>query len=98
MEYVNLDILEQPPVPITEDTIQQFKDCGPRVAGDKASHMTPVDLLKKGSERIRVVYGQAGCGKTTMLQHMCKALSCGEAESDFELVLSTAREICIQCR
>lgn len=87
MEYVNLDVFEQPPVAITDDMIQHFKDCGPRVAGDKVSHMTPADLLKKGTERIRVVYGQAGCGKTTLLQQMCKALSCGEAESDFELVL-----------
>ena len=67
--------------------MEQFRDCGPRVAGDKASHVTPVDLLKKGSERICVVYGQAGSGKTTLLKQMCRALSCDEAESDFNLVL-----------
>ena len=39
--------------------IEQFRDCVPRVAGDKASHVTLIDLLKKGSERIRIVYGQA---------------------------------------
>ena len=67
--------------------IDRFRDCGPRVAGDKASRVTPVDLLKTGSERIRIVYGQAGSGKTTLLKQMCRALSCDEAESDFNLVL-----------
>ena len=67
--------------------MERFRDCGPRVAGDKASHVTPVDLLKKGTERNRVVYGQAGSGKTTLLKQMCRALSCDETESDFNLVL-----------
>ena len=92
-EYVNLAVLEKPPSSEPEDVkdamkaMERFRDCGPRVAGDKASHVTPVDLLKKGSERIRVVYGQAGSGKTTLLKQMCKALSCDGAESDFNLVL-----------
>ena len=92
-EYVNLAVLEKPPSSEPEDVkdamkaMKRFRDCGPRVAGDKASHVTPVDLLKKGSERIRVVYGQAGSGKTTLLKQMCRALSCDEAESDFNLVL-----------
>ena len=66
--------------------IEQFRDCGPRVAGDKASHVTLIDL-KKGSKRIRIVYGQAGSGKTILLKQMCRALSCDEAESDFNLVV-----------
>ena len=92
-EYVNLAVLEKPPSSKPEDVkdamkaMERFRDCGPRVAGDKASHVTPVDLLKKGSERIRMVYGQAGSGKTTLLKQMCRALSCDEAESDFNLVL-----------
>ena len=92
-EYVNLVVLEKPPSSKPEDVkdamkaMERFRDCGPRVAGDKASHVTPVDLLKKGSERIRIVYGQAGSGKTTLLKQMCRALSCDEAESDFNLVL-----------
>ena len=92
-KYVNLAVLEKPPSSEPEDVkdvmkaMERFRDCGPRVAGDKASHVTPVDLLKKGSERIRVVYGQAGSGKTTLLKQMCRALSCDEAESDFNLVL-----------
>ena len=92
-EYVNLGVLERPPSSKPEDVqdvmkaMEHFRDCGPRVVGDKLSHVTPVDLLKKGSERIRVVYGQAGSGKTTLLKQMCRTLSCDEAESDFNLVL-----------
>ena len=92
-EYVNLAVLEKPPSSKPEDVkdamkaMERFRDCGPRVAGDKASRVTPVDLLKKDNERIRVVYGQAGSGKTTLLKQMCKALSCDAAESDFNLVL-----------
>ena len=92
-EYVNLAVLERPPLCKPEDikdvmkAMKRFRDCGCRVAGDKASHITPVDLLKKGSEHIRIVYGQAGSGKTTLLKQMCRALSCDEAESDFNLVL-----------
>ena len=90
---MNLAALEKQPSSKPEDVkdamkaMERFRDCGPRVAGDKASHVTPVDLLKKGSGRIRVVYGQAGSGKTTLLKQMCRALSCDEAESDFNLVL-----------
>ena len=92
-EYVNLAVLERPPSCKPEDVkdvmkaMEHFRDCGRRVDGEKAPHVTPVDLLKKGSEHIRIVYGQAGSGKTTLLKQMCRALSCNEAESDFNLVL-----------
>ena len=91
--YVKLAVLEKPPSSIPDnvkdemEVMHRFKHCGTRVADEKALHITPVDLLKKGSERIRVVYGQAGSGKTTMLKQMCRALSYDEAESDFNLVL-----------
>ena len=93
VEYTKLAILERPPSSKPEDVkgkmeaIRRFKDCGPRLAEEKASHIKPVDFLKKGSERIRVLYGQAGSGKTTLLKHMCKALSTEKGDSDFELVL-----------
>ena len=92
-DYVKLAVLEKPPSSTPDnvedkmEAMRRFKRCGARVADEKASHITPVDLLKKGSERIRVVYGQAGSGKTTLLKQMCRALSCDEAESDFNLVL-----------
>ena len=92
-DYVKLAVLEKPPSSTPDnvddkmEAMRRFTRCGARVADEKASHVTPVDLLKKGSERIRVVYGQAGSGKTTLLKQMCRALSCDEAESDFNLVL-----------
>ena len=91
-DFVKLAVLEKPPsskpdnVEDKMEAMCRFKRCGTRVADEKASHVTPVDLLKKGSERIRIVYGQAGSGKTTLLKQMCRALSCDEAESDFNLV------------
>ena len=91
--YTKLAVLEKPPMSQSEDVkdkmkaIQRFKECGSRLAEEKASHIKPIDLLKKGSERIHVLYGQAGSGKTTLLKHMCKALSTEEGESDYDLVL-----------
>ena len=93
VEYTKLAVLERPPSSKPEDVkskmeaIQRFKECGSKLAREKASHIKPVDLLKKGSERIRVIYGHAGSGKTTLLKHMCKALSTKEGVSDYELVL-----------
>ena len=90
-DYVKLAVVERPPSSKPEDVedkaMHQFKHCGPRVADEKALQIESVDLLKKGSERMRVVYSQAGSGKTTLLKQMCRALSCGEAESEFDLVL-----------
>ena len=92
-DYVKLAVVEKPPSSRPEDVkdikeaMQRFRDCGRRVAAEEVAHISPVDLLKKGSERTRVVYGQAGSGKTTLLKQMCKALSCEEGESDFNLVL-----------
>ena len=92
-DYVKLAVVEKPPSSKPEEVggkmeaMRRFKHCGTRVADEKALQIESVDLLKKGSERIRVVYGQAGSGKTTLLKQMCRALSCGEAESEFDLVL-----------
>ena len=93
VEYTKLAVLERPPSSRPEDVkdkmeaIQRFKECGPRLAEEKAAHIKPIDLLKRGNERIRVLYGQAGSGKTTLLKYMCKALSTEESESDYDLVL-----------
>ena len=92
-EYVNLTVHERPPSSKPDDienkmeVIRRFKHCGVRVADENTAHVTPVDLLKKGTERIQVMYGQAGSGKTTLLKQMCRTLSWAEIESDFDLVL-----------
>ena len=92
-EYVNLAVLKRPPSSKPDDmkdkmeVMRRFKRCGVRIADENTAHVTPVDLLKKGTERIQVVYGQAGSGKTTLLKQMCRTLSCDEIESDFNVVL-----------
>ena len=89
--YVKLAVVPQPSsepeLNYRLETVKRFRNFGPRIADEKAKQVTPIDLLKKGSKQIRVVYGQPGSGKTTLLQQLCKALSCNEAESDFNLVL-----------
>ena len=95
-EYVNLAVLEKPPSSKPDDikdkmkAMKRFRDCGVRVENENTARITPIDFLKKGNEpgeRIRVMYGQAGSGKTTLMKQMCRALSRNEAESDFDLVL-----------
>ena len=92
-DYVKLAVLEKPPLSKPDnvedkmEAMHRFAHCGTRVTDETTSYITPIDLLKMGSERIRVVYGQAGSGKTTLLKQMCRALSCDEDESDFNLVL-----------
>ena len=92
-DYVKLAVIEKPPssrpkeVVNKMEAIRRFRHCGPRVADEKVTHVTPINLLKKSSEQIRVVYGQAGSGKTTLLKQMCRAHSRNEAASDFDLVL-----------
>ena len=90
--YVKLAVVEKPPSSKPEDVkdkmeaMRRFKHCGTRVAVEKALQVESINLLKKASNRIRIVYGQAGSGKTTLLKQMCRALSCGKAESEFDLV------------
>ena len=81
-DYVKLAVVERPPSSKPEDVedkieaMHQVKHCGPRVADEKALQIESVDLLKKGSERMRVVYGQAGSGKTTLQSWRAKAGAC----------------------
>ena len=101
-DYVKLAVVERPPLSKPKDVedkmeaMRRFKHCGTRVADEKTLQIESVDLLKKGSERIRVVYGQAGSGKTTLLKQMCRALSCDEAESEFQpgALLPSAGGLC----
>ena len=69
------------------EAMQQFKHRGVRVTDKSTTLITAVDLLKRGSKRIQVVFGLDGSRITTLLKEMCRVLSCYEAESDFDLVL-----------
>ena len=94
MEFVRLAVLEgQVNVPKDEEEIrdklaflQRFRNCG-KEERQIAGYIDAFDLLYKSSHRIRVVYGQPGIGKTTLLTHMCRALAMKEADSEYALVL-----------
>jgi hypothetical protein len=66
--------------------LQNFKSCGTEPFRAD-SYIEPAKLLHKGSQRVRVVYGHAGMGKTTLLRHVCRALTKGEADTDYLLIL-----------
>ena len=96
---VDLDILERLPFSKLHDVkdlmkvMERFGDCGHRVASEKVSHVTPVDL-KKIMECIQVIwldlasgYDMVGSGKSILLNQLCRAHSCDEADNVFYLFL-----------
>ena len=94
MEYVRLAVLPgQPDVPWEPETandpidfLQKFRDCGGEgMEADR--YIDASELLRKGSDSLRVIYGHAGIGKTTLLKHISRALARKEVESDYTLVL-----------
>ena len=94
MEFVRLAVLEgQVNVPKDEKEIcdklaflQRFRNFG-KEERQIAGYIDTFDLLHKSSHRIRVVYGQPGIGKTTLLTHVCRTLAMKEADSEYALVL-----------
>ena len=94
MEYVRLAVLlGQPDAPREPEKaneplvfLQRYRDCGRE--GEKVDrYIDASSLLRKGSDNLRVIYGQAGIGKTTLLKHISQALARKEVESDYTLVL-----------
>ena len=93
MEFVRLAVLEgQPNVPKDSEEIcdtlaflQKYRNCG-RDQRQNKGYIDAFDLLHKVDDRMRVVYGQPGIGKTTLLTRVCGALARKEAESDYSLV------------
>ena len=49
--------------------------------------LEPTKLLLRGSERVRVIYGHAGIGKTTLLKQVCRTLAKKEASTEYSQVL-----------
>ena len=94
MDFVRLAVLEgQVNVPKDEEEIcdklaflQRFRNCG-KEERQIVGYIDAFNLLHKSSHRIRVVYGQPGIGKTTLLTHVCRALAMKEADSEYPLVL-----------
>ena len=94
MEYVRLAVLPgQPDAPREPEKandllvfLQRYKNF--RREGKKVDrYINASELLRKGSDNLRVIYGQAGIGKTTLLKHISRALARKEVESDYTLVL-----------
>ena len=94
MEYIRLAVLlGQPDAPRKPETandpivfLQTYRDCG-REGKEGNRYIDASELLRKGSDSLRVIYGQAGIGKTTLLKHISRALARKEVKSDYTLVL-----------
>ena len=94
MEYVQLAVLPgQPDAPRETEKandplvfLQRYRHCG-REDKKVNRYIDASELLRKGSDNLRVIYGQAGIGKTTLLKHISRALARKEVESDYTLVL-----------
>ena len=94
MEYVRLAVLPgQPDAPREPGKandphvfLQTYRHCG-REGKEVDRYIDTSELLHKGSDNLRVIYGQAGVGKTTLLKHISRALARKEVESDYTLVL-----------
>ena len=94
MEYVRLAVLPgQPDAPREPEKannplvfLEKYKHCG-REGKKVNQYIDASELLRKGSDNLRVIYGQAGIGKTTLLKHITRALARKEVKSDYTLVL-----------
>ena len=94
MEYVQLAILPgHPDAPMKPEKandplvfLQKYRDCG-REGKEVDRYIDASELLRRGNDSLRVIYGHAGIGKTTLLKHISRALARKEVESDYTLVL-----------
>ena len=90
IKYVKLAILKNKPSAksTTGDSLtvlDSFRDCGSKGEIDRV--INPEELLKKSANRISVLYGHAGMGKTTALKHIAQQVAIQKYESDFTLIL-----------
>ena len=77
MEYVRLAVLPgQPDAPRKPEKandplvfLQRYRHCG-REGKKVDRYIDASELLCKGSDNLRVIYGHAGIGKTTLLIHI----------------------------
>ena len=51
------------------------------------SNVEPTKLLRRTRSKVRVIYGHAGIGKTSLLKQVCHTLADRKAGTDYELVL-----------
>ena len=96
MEYIQLAVLRgSPDIPRSRDQeegndpfvlLQKYRDYR-RENREADGYMDVSQLLRKERDNMRVIYGQAGVGKTTLLKHICKTLAMEKVETDYTLVL-----------
>ena len=90
MQYVKLAFLEGEPSAksTTGDqstVIDHSRDCGQK--SKVVCFIKPEELLKKSAHKTRVVFGQAGMGKTTVLKYIVRQVAINKCESDFKVIL-----------
>ena len=92
MEYIKLAVLPSNPTHKDRgdrnqlDFLQKYRSCGVESQGVDR-YVEPTKLLLRGSEKVRVIYGHAGIGKTTLLKQVCRTLAKKEASTEYSQVL-----------
>ena len=92
MEYIKLTLLPANPTVRGEnrrnlnDFLQHYRTCGVEPL-ETDSKVEPTELLRKAKSKVRVVYGHAGIGKTSLLKQVCCTLAERKAVTDYELIL-----------
>ena len=92
MEYIKLAVLPSNPTHKHRgdrnqlDFLQKYRSCGVESQGVD-HYVEPTKLLLRGREKVRVIYGHAGIGKTTLLKQVCRTLAKKEASSEYSQVL-----------
>ena len=92
MEYIKLAVLSSNPTHKLRgdrnelDFLQKYRSCG--VESQGVDHYAqPTKLLLRGSKKVRVIYGHAGIGKTTLLKQVCRTLAKKEVSTEYSQVL-----------
>ena len=92
MEYIKLAVLPSNPnhKDIGDqnqlDFLQKYRSCGVESLGVD-HYVEPTKLLLRGREKVRIIYGHAGIGKTTLLKQVCRTLAKKEASTEYSQVL-----------
>ena len=100
MEYIKLAVLPSNPTHKDRsdwnqlDFLQKYRSCGVELQGSCGvesqvvdHYVEPTKLLLREREKVRVIYGHAGIGKTTLLKQVCRTLAKKEASTEYSQVL-----------
>ena len=66
------------------ETLKRLREFGPK--SDIEGYIDVKDLAKQCKDRIRIVYGQPGAGKTTAMKHICQQVALSQIKSDYALI------------